>query len=138
VKANGKYSTYTGVASGLWFNGEVDSWAAVPTFWISRECRNDMEAGVHPGNGGKTTPWESAGIKMLREKDGKLEIIRDFGVETVKEVVRAKAPSNAIQRLEVNPVTGKLYVGEADSGPTIKASNELLEIDPETGEIKVD
>ena len=137
VKSNGKYSTYTGEPHGLWFNGEIDSWSPQLTIWISRECRNDIEAGVHPGNGGNTTPWETAGVRMLREKDGKLELIRDFGAETVKQVVRAKPPTNAIQRLEVNPVTGKLYVGEADSGPTIKASNELLEIDPETGGIQV-
>jgi hypothetical protein len=136
VRSNGRYGTYTGIEHALWFNGELDSWTDPPTFWIGRECRNDMEAGIHPGDGGQMTPWESAGIKLLQVRDGQLRIIRDFGLETVKEVVQARAPSNAIQRLEVNPLTGKLYVGEADSGPTIKCSNRLLEIDPETGAIK--
>jgi hypothetical protein len=42
-----------------------------------------------------------------------------------------------IQRLIVNPATGKLYVAEADSGPTIKPSNDWLEIDPEAGDSSI-
>jgi len=137
VRSNGKYGTYVGLPHALWFNAELDFWTTPPTIWLSRECRNDNEAGVHPGDGGQTTPWEASGIKLLQEKDGKLEIVRDFGQDTVKQVVRAKPPTNAIQRLEVNPASGKLYIGEADSGPTIKASNQLLEVDPETGKIRV-
>jgi hypothetical protein len=137
VKSNGKYGTYTGQPHGLWFNAEIDPWAPQLTIWISRECRNDMEAGIHPGDGGAATPWETCGTRLLREKDGKLELVKDFGALTLQAVARAKPPSNAIQRLQVNPVSGKLYLGEADSGPTIKASNTLVEIDPETGASKI-
>jgi hypothetical protein len=96
-----------------------------------------MEKGVHPGNGGQSVAWESAGIRLLREKNGKLEVIRDFGKETVKEVVRAKPPTNAIQHLYVNPVDGKVFVAEADSAPTTKASTQWLEMHPETDKIKI-
>jgi DNA-binding beta-propeller fold protein YncE len=137
VKANGKYGTYVGLSHPLWFTAEVDFWTSPPTVWVGRECRNDIESGVAPGNGGQITPWQTAGIRLMREKDGKWEFFRDFGAETVKQVVRAKPPYNAIQRLEVNPVTGKLYVGEADSGPTGKASTQLVEIDPATEKIKI-
>lgn len=138
VRSDGKYGTYTGLGHALWFSAEVDfSAPAGATLWVGRECRNDAESGVHPGDGGQMTPYESAGIKVIREVDGKLEIIRDFGAETVKHVVRARPPLNAIQRLEVNPTTGRLYVGEADSGPTGKAHNQLLEITPETGRIRI-
>ena len=136
-KWGGKYGTYTGLASALTNFGEVDSWAEPLTVWLGRECRNDIESGVAPGNGGQTNSYETAGIRVLREKNGKLEEILDFGKETVKEALRAKPPTNVIQRLEVNPVTGKLYVGEADSGPTIKNQKQLLEIDPESGRIKI-
>ncbi len=137
VRSDGKYSTYTGLPHPLWFTAEVDFWSDPPTIWIGRECRNDEERGVHPGDGGQVTPWETAGIRLLREKNGKLECIRDFGEETKKRVVRARPPMNAIQRLEVNPVNGKLYVGEADSAPTGKASTQLLEIDVDKDTIKI-
>jgi sugar lactone lactonase YvrE len=137
VRANGKYSTYTGLSHPLWFTAEIDFWSAPATIWVGRECRNDAESGVHPGDGGRITPWETAGIRLLREKDGKWEFIRDFGAETVKQAVRARPPMNAIQQLEVNPLTGRLYVGEADSAPTGKASTQLLEIDVDKERIKV-
>ena len=137
VRANGKYGTYVGLGHPLWFTAEVDFWANPVTVWLGRECRNDIESGVAPGNGGQLTPWQTAGIRLLREQDGKWEFVRDFGTDTVKQAVRAKPPANAIQRLEVNPLNGKLYVGEADSGPTVKSHNELLEIDPASGKIKI-
>ncbi len=137
VKSNGKYGTYVGLPHPLWFTAEVDFAASPVTVWLGRECRNDIESGVAPGNGGRLTPWETAGIRLLREKDGKWEFVRDFGAEAVKGVVRAKPPVNAIQRMAVNPVNGKLYVGEPDSGPTGKASTQLVEIDPETGKIRL-
>ncbi|MCX7590853.1 MAG: hypothetical protein N2255_04410, partial [Kiritimatiellae bacterium] len=137
VKANGKYGTYTGLSHALWFTAEIDFHTDPVTLWIGRECRNDAEAGVHPGDGGQITPWETAGIRVLRDRGTEFELVKDFGVEAKKQAVRARPPMNAIQRLEVNPVNGRLYVGEADSGPTGKASTQLLEINPETGEIKI-
>lgn len=133
---SGNYGTYIGLPHPLFYTAEIDFWAKEPTIWFGRDCRNDIEMGIHPGNGGQTTSWDACGIKILREKNGKLEVIRDFGVETVKEVVRAKPPSNAVQHLYVNPVDGKIYLAEADSAPTTKASMAWLEIDPETAKIK--
>jgi hypothetical protein len=137
ARGNGKVGTYVGLSSAPSFMAEVDFNANPVTIWFGRECRNDRESGVASGNGGQLTAWESAGIRLLREKDGKWESIRDFGAETIKQVVRAKPPYNAIQRLEVNPVNGRLFLGEADSGPTGKSSNDLLEINPDSGKIKV-
>ena len=127
-----------GVPDALLMTGEIDSWTEPATIWIGRECRNDRElAGVHSGDGGQVTSWETAGVKVLRAKNGQLEVIKDFGKDTLKEAFRAKPPANAIQRIVVNPVNGKLYVGEPDSAPTGKAFCNLLEIDPETGKTKV-
>lgn len=133
----GRYGIHTGLPHPLWYTAEIDPWADKFTIWLGRDCRNDIEAGITSGNGGQTTPFEAAGIKLLREKEGKLEVVRDFGQETVKEAVRAKPPTNAIQHLYVNPVNGILYVAEADSAPTIKASNRWLEVNPESGATKV-
>jgi hypothetical protein len=137
VRSNGKYGTYTGLSHPLWFTAEIDFWSDPVTIWIGRECRNDVESGVHPGDGGQITPWETAGIRLFREKEGKFESIADFGANAKDQVVRARPPMNAIQRLHVNPQTGKLYVGEADSAPTGKASTQLVEIDPEKDQIKI-
>ncbi|GMV84041.1 MAG: hypothetical protein AMXMBFR7_52250 [Planctomycetota bacterium] len=134
---NGRYGIHIGLPHPLWYTAEVDMWSEPLTVWLGRDCRNDIEQGITTGNGGQSVPWESAGIKVLKEKEGKLEVIRDFGQETVKEVVRAKPPTNAIQHLYVNPVNGMLYLAEADSAPTTKASNRWLEIDPNSGGIKV-
>ncbi len=133
----GKFRTYIGIPYATMFTAEIDPWSKPATIWLGRECRNNIESGVHPGDGGATTDWKTAGIKLLRPENGKLKIIKDFGVETVKDVVRAKPPTNAIQRLYPHPLTGKLYIAEADSGPTIKSSRQWLEADPETGQIKV-
>jgi hypothetical protein len=51
-------------------------------------------------------------------------------------VLRPWPPRHNIQRLIVHPITGMLYVAEADSGPTMKASNFWLAIDPDTGKIR--
>lgn len=131
------YGTYVGIPSALWFTAEVDFNADPVTVWLGAECRNNVESGVARGNGGMSTAWDTCGLWLLREQEGKWRVFRDFGDETGKQVARAKPPTNAIQRLAVNPVNGKLYVGEADSGPTVKSSNALLEIDPETGKIRV-
>ncbi len=127
MMTNGDFTT------GLFYTAEIDPWAEPLSIWLGMECRNDMDRGEHPGNGALRTAWDSCGPWLLQEKDGKLAVVRDFGQETVKSVVRAKPPFNAIQRIVVNPATGKLYIGEPDSGPTGKAFCSLLEIDPETG-----
>ncbi|MCK6470541.1 MAG: hypothetical protein L6R28_02235 [Planctomycetes bacterium] len=132
----GRYGTYTGLPTELFYTAEIDSWTEPPTIWFVSDCRNDAELGVHGGNGGRTTPYEACGIRIFKEKGSKLEKIADFGKTTVEEVVRAKPPSNAIQHCYVNPVNGKLYLAEADSAPTVKASGYWLEIDPESAKIK--
>jgi hypothetical protein len=133
----GRYSNYTGVDHAALYSAELDSWTEPPTIWLGRDSNQNLERGVHPGDGGRTTPWEKAGIVLLQPRDGELKVVRDFGQETVRQVQRARPPSNAIQQLIVNPVTGKLYVGEADSSATTKAFKELLEIDPDSGELKL-
>lgn len=121
-------------------NAELDSWTEPTTIWLGRECRNDADLTGDSGQSAvQRTLWEATGIKLLREKNGKLEQIRDFGQETVRDVVRAKPcnPYNAVQRMMVNPATGKLYVGEANGGGPCKDFSTLLEIDPESGKIQI-
>lgn len=136
----GRYSTFTGIEHALPYYGEVDVFTDPPTIWLARDNRQDHERGIHKGNGGRNIEWSETGIRLLRPTaDGTLETIRDFGKLVIEDphVVRPKPPSNAIQRLYPHPISGKLYVGEADSGATIKAFRALLEVDPETGRVKV-
>lgn len=133
----GHVSFFSGLPYPLWYTGEIDSWTDPPTIWLGRQCRYDMETGVHPGDGGRMNPWEKSGILLLRPDGAELKVIKDFGKETQKAVARAKPPTHAIQRLYVNPVTGMLYVAEADSGPTIKASKGWIEIDPASGKSRI-
>jgi hypothetical protein len=128
---------YLNLPHALYFTGEIDSWTDTPTIWFGRDCRNDLELGLAGGNGARSTAWDQCGIKVYKEKDGKLEMIRDFGKETLKEAYFAKPPSNAVQHCYVNPVTGHLFLAEADSAPTCKASTQWLDIDPETGSIQI-
>ncbi len=130
--SNGKIDPWLGYSSALWYTAEVDFRADPVTVWIG----NDSWAGGQRLWTGEDF-WDRMGVRLLREKDGQWQVVRDFAAETRKEVTRGRPPSNAIQRLQVNPATGLLYVGEADSGPTTKAHNELLEIDPRTGRIRI-
>lgn len=103
--------------------GEVDFHSEPPTVWISQATDQSFRG-----------EWEKSGIRLLREKDGKLHVLRDFGSEVARAIVRARPPMLDRQRLYVNPRNRKLYVGEADSGVG-KSFGELVEIDPDTGAV---
>ena len=103
--------------------GEVDFNSETPTIWVSQATDNNFKG-----------EWDKIGIILLREKEGKLEVIKDFGKETTKNVARARPAMLDRQRLYINPKSGKVYVGEADSGVG-KSFGELLEIDPDTGKV---
>jgi len=104
----------------------VDSWVDPPVIWLVPGEPNAQDAS-----------WAQAGIRLLVEKRGKLQVQRDFGAEAARAVVRMQPPPNIRQRLHVNPVTGKLYVFEDVPGGVAKSSREMVEVDPETGKVKI-
>jgi len=129
-----KVGFYMGVIrSGLQFRVALDSHTEPPTIW--------MVPGVADADWGvKGSGWERGGIRLLQEKEGKLAVVRDFGQEAAKTVKRLRPPVYGRQRLYVNPKNGKLYVGEGqqpDGTGCEKAFLEMVEIDPDTGEIKL-
>ncbi|PCJ52127.1 MAG: hypothetical protein COA79_24635 [Planctomycetota bacterium] len=132
-----RFKHYIGLTSALNYYGEIDPWGDKVTIWIGLECRNNEATGVHPGDGGTKTSWANSGIKLIQEVKGKYVVIRDFGKIAKKAIVRCAPAYNALQRLYVNPVSGKLYIGEPDSGPTGKSSKWWVEVDPETEKINV-
>ncbi len=120
----------TGYAKGTHYNGlgglqhviELDSWAEKPTIWI---INNDPKQADTP----------AGHAQLFEETKNKLVLKRSFTDEAKKAVKRLKPPVLWRQRLIVNPVTGKLYVAEGDSG-VMKSVNQLVELDPASGAIK--
>jgi DNA-binding beta-propeller fold protein YncE len=128
-------------ATGHVYHVELDSWAKEPTVWVVGRKHHARGAefgfsGHYSKNDLDPRLWK-AGIRIQRRVKGKWEVAYSFGEQCAKDVFRASPPKHNIQRLMVHPRTGKLYVAEADSGPTIKASNSWLEINPRTGRMKL-
>ncbi|MEX0715224.1 MAG: SMP-30/gluconolactonase/LRE family protein [Planctomycetaceae bacterium] len=128
--------------TGHLYRVELDSWADEPAVWVvgrKHEARGEEFgfSGGYAKNDQNAELWK-AGVRLQKRVDGEWKVVRSFGVDTEKKVKRAAPPRHNVQRLIVNPVTGKLYVAEPDSAPTIKAANDWIEIDPEKGDKSID
>lgn len=119
---------------GMQFGFALDSWSNSPTIWLVPGTAGSISK-LLMVRGEMNTAAEEACIRLLVEKDGKLEVKKDFGQEVIQEVTRAKPPIHSRQKLYVNPKNGNLYVFEGQAGVS-KSALDLLEIDPETGSIK--
>ena len=120
--------------AGMQHGFALDSWTDSPTIWLVPGAAGSVSK-LLMVRGKMNTPAEQACIRLLIERNGKLELKRDFGQDVVKSVVRAKPPIHSRQKLFVNPANGKLYVFEGQAG-VAKSSLDLLEIDPATGAIR--
>ncbi len=108
----------------------LDPWTDPPTIWA-----------VGPPTRGRSSPgYGGAGLRLFAVGAGKLTPKRDLGAEAVKAVAQvAPAPSNR-RRLYVNPVNGRVYVGEGQSGDgtgSNKAFEQLVELDPASGRARI-
>ena len=120
--------------AGMQHGFALDSWTDPPTIWLIPGAAGAVSK-LLMVRGKMNTSAEQACIRLLVERDGKLEVKQDFGKEVVKSVVRAKPPIHSRQKLFVNPANGNLYVFEGQAG-VAKSSLDLLEIDPRTGSIR--
>lgn len=119
----------TGYKKGIAYNQldlchviELDSWADKPTIWVMNNDSHHLNS--------------LAGHAQIFELIENKFVLKASLVEEAKKTVqRLTPPILWRQRLATNPATGKLYVLEADSG-VMKSVNQLVEITPETGEIK--
>jgi len=118
----------------------VDWYAESPRLWVAARKYNVSRIDVAWGGLGAygrrgRDPWLDAGVRILGEHDGQWRLARAFAADAKKRVLRLKPPDFARQRLYVNPRTGRLSVGE-DLGFG-KSFKELIEIDPETGRVRL-
>ncbi|QDU96138.1 NHL repeat-containing protein [Lignipirellula cremea] len=123
--------------TGLEYNAAVDTFAQPAAIWlVPGKPGTTEQLQILRGLGGGEADARLAHLRILEEGPEELVLRRDFGEETARSVVRTKPPVISRQRLYVNPASGKLYLGEGDSGVN-KSFEELLEIDPNTGDIRV-
>jgi len=113
---------------GIHYRAALDSWTDPPTIWLVPGA-----TWVPLGYSNTKLTGKEAGLLLLTEKNGKLEVKRDFGREAAKTLAHLRPPMSQRQRLHVNPETGTLYVAEGDDTIEGKSFHELIEIDPTTG-----
>ncbi len=143
---SGAFPLGPGDTSGTWRKGAVyqvalDSWAESPTFWIAgrKPLVTKQDEILLANMASKNSPdsWNNEGIRLLAKKKGKWEVIREFGQDAAKAIVRTSPGRWNVQKPMVNPSNGKLYLGEGLSEGLSKGYNELLEIDPATGKYRL-
>ena len=125
---------------GQLFSVELDSWSDPPRLWLvglrHRVTRAEAEYwGGGSLRGEAADPWMNQGILVLELEGDKWVTKRDFAEEAKKALVRVKPPDFSRQRLIFNPKEEKLYV--ADDAGFAKSFCELIQVDPETGKIKL-
>ncbi len=113
------FSVYDAVA-------EIDFATDPPTIWsaVAPNSRSDMAR---------------TGIRLWQIKGKKLVLKRNFNAETRNAVLRDRRLRHGRRRLFVNPVTGRVYIGE-HTVPTqvaCKSFHEMPQLDPETGKLKM-
>ena len=125
-------------SSGQDYAVALDAWTDPPTLWmVARRALWQKSDVSYWGTGIVTKaaedPWLHAGIKLLAERDGKWNVLRNFAQDVKDAVVRVKPPDFSRQRLLFNPRDRLLYVAE-DRGFG-KSFCELVRLDPASGKI---
>lgn len=133
-----------GIRVDMFFQGNtaqiaLDSWSKTPAFWVvtKKFVMNDADASYWGVKSAPEKDWLNGAIRRIEKIDNKWVEQDNLGKRVEKDIVRPKPPQWNIQHLFVNPKSKKLFVGEADSGPTGKAFRELIEIDTESGASKI-
>ncbi|MEX0701202.1 MAG: hypothetical protein WD069_03825 [Planctomycetales bacterium] len=115
----------------------LDGHAAEPTLWVVGRKPTVSVAELNWSGADaerSRSGWEERGVRLVRRRDDKWELVRDFGQDAKKAVGRVTPPDFSRQRLYVNPRNHKLYVVEDMTGFG-KSFMELVEVDPETGQL---
>ncbi len=132
IPGSGYYSDFLAREGYLRYSGDIDSWADDLTVWVSRECDTSGMWGAAHGDGGRVESF-AASTMVIREKNGTMQILKDFGKITQDRVHRVWPSDFSYQRLHVNPDTGRLFIKE-NQGPG-KSLYQLIAIDPVTAKV---
>jgi DNA-binding beta-propeller fold protein YncE len=116
----------------------VDFWTDPPTIWL---VPGGASASRGYGEGGQMdfnfrNAWDRSNILLLQARDGKLQVKDDFGKDIAKSVQRHSS-NRGHQRLYVNPANRKLYVSENEHWVGGGSFHNLIEIDPDTGKVRI-
>ena len=127
-------------AIGQLYQVELDSWSDPPTLWTvgRKHLVTDADERINGGwaaDRNREELWKH-NIELQQRQDGKWRTVFSFAEAALKAARRMSSNKHKIQYLWFNPKNERLYVGEPDSGPTVKACNELLKINPDTGAIE--
>jgi hypothetical protein len=125
--------------TGQLLHVEMDFWAKQPTLWmVGRKYQVNAAQIGHSGpgafKGAAADDAVNSGIQLMVQDGDKWKRTRSFGEQAQKAVARLKPPDFGIQRLSANAKTHKLYILEHISFN--KSHHSLIEIDPQTDEIK--
>lgn len=136
------YLEWASIMPGPMASVALDGYTEPPTVWLAQmNAKSLAVSGGHLAHGAQLigaarkendTRWGSNSIVLMQEKNGKLAPVRNFEDEVKAAVLRSTPPKTSRQRLYVHPVTGRLYVGEGDSGIVEKAVQQLLWFDPDS------
>ncbi len=127
-------TTSWNVPGGYQFRVDLDSWTEKPTIWTINGSVGAAGGHDDGSTDNPTREFEAGCVVGYEEDGGKLVPKFNFAEEAIKSVTRLTPPILWRQRLITNPVNGKVYVAEGDSG-VMKSVNQLVEITPETGKI---
>ncbi len=125
-----KPSMWLGKSGNLeFYRPAVDFWTRPPTVWV-------VSGGTTGVKGHDAWNKWGRGLRLYQPEKKKLVLKQDFAEAAQKAVVRVRPPTGNNQELLVNPIDGKLYIGEGDTGCLSKDFSHLIQVDPETGKIK--
>jgi hypothetical protein len=127
-----RYNVWHGSIGINEYQVTVDFHTDPPTVW-------QIPWGAGGAGGSRGIPPEQRSIRLLRPKDDKLVLIRDFGADTRK--VMPTQELRARSRLYVNPKNGTLYVAsmtQPDPGTgASKAFPQWIKVNPKSGRSQV-
>ncbi|MDD4891583.1 MAG: hypothetical protein PHU85_16815 [Phycisphaerae bacterium] len=108
----------------------VDFWAdGGPVIWLSHMATD--ASWIDPN-------WTKTGTRLLVEKDGRLEVRRDFVKDALRDMAFTEPAGKTRLKVYANPVDGALFIGYGDRNAGVsKAFYRVTRVDPNTGRSEV-
>ncbi|MFC1479496.1 hypothetical protein ACFL6F_02765 [Planctomycetota bacterium] len=107
----------------------IDFWTEPHVIWLSEAPAQATY---------RAAKLDRGGVRLLIEKDGKLEVIRDFTKDAKKDITFNRPARHMKQRLFFDHKNERLFVGELYDPMPIHCTSmsDAARIDPETGKVE--